>query len=467
VCSTTTTTSRSSGRWFHRVASLGSALGHGAGSAAGKLAKVTGTERWLDGAVETAKRSTARWREQMEHQMEEALTRCDDRKIDMLLDTALERGLANDRLPARRAAGRNLRDATASGDPRRLKGALVAAKRLQATDVPEFEPAVSMYKEVRHLPEGWDVAKMVEQRQRGESKLLVKPDVSGNAALLALVQLMFDRTFRRVYTRDRNGKPVPEQLQVVHVAEVQHEVQWSDYLTRREFIKSELRSRAAGGKVEVPPGFLLANADTECALTEAAATAVADEVRSTVPAGAKPGDLMEVWGPVSEEPVRLRLTSDQTPGSEVRLQESLAAELPGPPLETAINEVWLFHGTKPIAADGITSNDFRLDLAGSSKGSLYGRGIYLAENSSKADEYSKADKKTGLYTMLLCRVTLGQMFYSDAVLPDARACEEACLKGEYHSVLGDRKACRGTFREFAVFDEDQVYPNYIVSYRRS
>lgn len=128
--------------------------------------------------------------------------------------------------------------------------------------------------------------------------------------------------------------------------------------------------------------------------------------------------------------------------------------------------MWLFHGTKHIAADSITSDDFKIDLAGSSKGSLYGRGIYFAENSSKADEYSSADKKTGLFTMLLCRVTLGQMLYNDAVFPDTRRCEEACLKGVYHSVLGDRKACRGTYREFAVFDEDQIYPNYIVSYRR-
>merc|ERR1712094_158231 len=49
---------------------------------------------------------------------------------------------------------------------------------------------------------------------------------------------------------------------------------------------------------------------------------------------------------------------------------------------------------------------------------------------------------------------------------DPRQCEEACLRGKFHSVLGDRRKCRGTFREFVVFDEDQVYANYILAYTR-
>merc|ERR1719356_1380444 len=148
------------------------------------------------------------------------------------------------------------------------------------------------------------------------------------------------------------------------------------------------------------------------------------------------------------------------------LHAAMASALSGPPLDTAANEVWLFHGTKPVAAESITSDDFRLDLAGTSAGTLYGRGIYLAENSTKADEYSNVDQKSGLFSMLLCRATLGRFLYTSEVQPDPRKCEEACLRGGHHSVLGDRKACRGTFREFVVFDEDQVYPNYIVKYKR-
>lgn len=68
--------------------------------------------------------------------------------------------------------------------------------------------------------------------------------------------------------------------------------------------------------------------------------------------------------------------------------------------------------------------------------------------------------------MLLCRVTLGRVVYSDTVETDPRACEDACVKGKFHSILGDRKKCRGTFREFVVFDEEQAYANYILAYRR-
>ena len=40
------------------------------------------------------------------------------------------------------------------------------------------------------------------------------------------------------------------------------------------------------------------------------------------------------------------------------------------------------------------------------------------------------------------------------------------MHGEYHSVLGDREKCRGTFREFMVYDNAQIYPEWIIWYRR-
>jgi len=33
-------------------------------------------------------------------------------------------------------------------------------------------------------------------------------------------------------------------------------------------------------------------------------------------------------------------------------------------------------------------------------------------------------------------------------------------------VLGDRKASVGTYREFVVYGDDQVYPEYLVLYSR-
>ena len=83
-------------------------------------------------------------------------------------------------------------------------------------------------------------------------------------------------------------------------------------------------------------------------------------------------------------------------------------------LEEQVREVYLFHGTKPSAANAICSSDFRLDFAGSHAGTLYGHGLYFAEASSKADEYAAEDQDgiyQGLFCMLLCRVTLGDWIY--------------------------------------------------------
>ena len=66
-------------------------------------------------------------------------------------------------------------------------------------------------------------------------------------------------------------------------------------------------------------------------------------------------------------------------------------------LDEAAGERWLFHGTSGKGVEGITNTDFRLDLAGTGAGLLYGRGIYLAESCMKADEYSvKVDTKLNI-----------------------------------------------------------------------
>lgn len=475
-------TQRSStdGRGFVRLASYGGDLVRSTASMGanlvGEIAKASGQEERLNRSVEFAKdrvdaarRSTARWREQLEHQMEEALASCDEGKTEMLLDSALAAGLLGERAPgvlrraARRAAARGLRDAAQAGDPKRLKGALVAARRLGATDVPEFEPAVTRYREVRRLPEGWDVARMVAERRHGRARLLTRSDVSSNLGLKALVQLLFDRTYRSVDTRDRRGEAMPQRLEVVQVVEVANEDMWVDYLVRREAIREELRASAGSGRA-LPADFRMADAATEGALSEAQALASSPK-EVPIPAGATPGTAIAAESPVTGQALTVFVPEgDGAAAAPMRCM--IEERLPGPPTETTANEVWLFHGTRPVAAAGITMEHFKIDLAGSHAGALYGRGIYVAENCTKADEYSRQDPPTGLYTMLLCRVTLGRLHYTAEVSPDARVCEDACLRGDCHAVLGDRKACRGTFREFCVFDEDQVYPNFIVHYKR-
>lgn len=140
-----------------------------------------------------------------------------------------------------------------------------------------------------------------------------------------------------------------------------------------------------------------------------------------------------------------------------------AAALGG--LDEAANEQWLFHGTTVAAAQGITDSEFRMDLAGSHRGSMYGKAVYLAECSSKADEYSEAGED-GLCRMLLCRATLGSVLVERERHPNAPELELKC-RHRHDSLCGDRWAAVGTFREFVLYDSSQVYPEYIIHYRRA
>ncbi len=172
----------------------------------------------------------------------------------------------------------------------------------------------------------------------------------------------------------------------------------------------------------------------------------------------------------------------------------------------SLNEFYLFHGTKPEAAQAICNSDFRIDLAGTHRGTLYGNGVYLAESCLKSDEYTQAsswdyrDEQTrffkgkiepGWRPLLLCRATLGRVRYTDKrsfAGKELRELVASCVDvnliripgqagggddggfefrdSQYHSVLGDREKTVGTYREFIVYDNDQVLPEYVLWYTR-
>jgi len=130
---------------------------------------------------------------------------------------------------------------------------------------------------------------------------------------------------------------------------------------------------------------------------------------------------------------------------------------------------WLFHGISARAAeDDFGERDFDIAKADAVDGRLYGRGIYLSEWSSCVDRLFVADSISGMRCMLLCRVTLGHALREDALLPDVMHVVYQCTSGPHHSVLGDRKErCPGSAREFVVYDKDQVYPEFLLWYKRS
>merc|ERR1711943_15365 len=81
-------------------------------------------------------------------------------------------------------------------------------------------------------------------------------------------------------------------------------------------------------------------------------------------------------------------------------------------LDSDAHEEFLFHGTNDAAADSITKGDFLVNLAGSNAGTLYGKGVYLADSVSKSDEYTKENAR-GERCILVCRATLGYVNYTD------------------------------------------------------
>merc|ERR1711881_664917 len=97
---------------------------------------------------------------------------------------------------------------------------------------------------------------------------------------------------------------------------------------------------------------------------------------------------------------------------------------------------------------------------------MYGRGAYFTECSSKADEYARDEENgyyKGIFAVLICRVVLGEPYITEDRDTEAAQHYHA---GVSDSTMGDREKSVSTYREFVVYDESQVYPEYCVLYER-
>ncbi|CAE8603801.1 unnamed protein product [Polarella glacialis] len=228
-------------------------------------------------------------------------------------------------------------------------------------------------------------------------------------ALLADVQKMLDATWKKVKTRDRREGCEPKRMVATGVRRVENNVLFQRYLAEVNRIKNK-RSHPC--------------------------TAL-DRLRGGSPSTVSSGG------------------SNITAGG----------------LDRRVNETVLWHGTSPQGAVGIAQNGFDLSRAGSAAGSMYGPGIYLAEASSKSDEYAQDDNGglySGEYCLLICKVVLGEPMCLTAGGNSVHTSIKASMDGgAYDSVLGDREASVGTYREFVVYREEQVYPEFIVLYNRA
>jgi len=146
-------------------------------------------------------------------------------------------------------------------------------------------------------------------------------------------------------------------------------------------------------------------------------------------------------------------------------------------LASDCREYRLFHGTSYQNCLKICALGFRVDYAGTGMtwkkdGSkvgdpLYGRGFYCCDRITKADEYAQANLD-GLFSILICRVIGGNANVVRTNAIDKEALKNSVFNGSHHSVFGDRVTeLKKPFNEFVVYDSHQVYPEYLLLYRRS
>ncbi|XP_069130993.1 protein mono-ADP-ribosyltransferase PARP15-like isoform X2 [Argopecten irradians] len=139
-----------------------------------------------------------------------------------------------------------------------------------------------------------------------------------------------------------------------------------------------------------------------------------------------------------------------------------------------INEHYMFHGTKPDVLQTVLRQG--LDCRMGNENAMFGMGIYGAETSTKADQYTdhKQQRSNGSKKMLLVRMLLGNMFVCNDANPTKYRkppCRKtSCLRdnctnghGHFDSVVGDG---HWLFREFVVYTAEQCYPEYVITYHR-
>mmetsp|Transcript_126016 Transcript_126016/g.251554 ORF Transcript_126016/g.251554 Transcript_126016/m.251554 type:complete len:1282 (+) Transcript_126016:49-3894(+) len=309
---------------------------------------------------------------------------------------------------------RQLQAAVDANDEKKIREAVVFAKQADYTSDEKlaalFDSSIEKLRKLKRLPSGWEVEGLVGDSPAAKMFCVVN---LGDEPVKALFQKIFNDTKASIVTRDRVGA-VPRGYTVEQIISVMNAESWGSYLKRVDVIGEECKKF---------PGASPCSRETWAGWSGAIAT---------------------------------------QPCAEAILQ---AVRLPA--LQANANEFLMFHGTKPEAANLIAQNHF--DMSFACKTGLFGAGLYFAESCSKSDEYVKADKEDR-FPVVMCRVTLGHINYvphkDPTKDPGREKLESSCLTGEYHSVLGDRKKAKGTYREFVVYNHYQVYPHFIVWYKR-
>ena len=167
-----------------------------------------------------------------------------------------------------------------------------------------------------------------------------------------------------------------------------------------------------------------------------------------------------------------------------------------PLLDTSANEYWLFHGCDHRILRVLIEEGY--DPRVSSLDGMFGGGFYLAENSSKSNQYipcpgcernaifrkegCKCKNQADLeFTMVLYRATLGDIHVARQYDERAYRTGETSRRVRrpplrngtnalYDSVMGESKKHGGNrlqYRECILYEPSQAYPEYVIQFKRS
>ena len=172
-------------------------------------------------------------------------------------------------------------------------------------------------------------------------------------------------------------------------------------------------------------------------------------------------------------------------------------------LKKSVNETYLLHGTSPAVLLSLLKNGLNERYSGSNAGTLFGDGVYLAEDVSKTDQYGAPDAsfdtsselhrrlydaehyshEGSVFYVLVCRATLGYPARTQAGGRDAKHMETgepifpigkrelAAVPGAsppfpYHSLIAELGKVIVRYREFIFFNGEHVLPEYLLAYHR-
>jgi hypothetical protein len=126
-----------------------------------------------------------------------------------------------------------------------------------------------------------------------------------------------------------------------------------------------------------------------------------------------------------------------------------------------VRERSLFHGTLPEYVGSICKQNFDFRLSGGQHGTAFGYGNYFAVSAARASNYCMKDEN-GSKHIFMCKVLVGDYTKGNPTLrrPPHKISTSSCYE-MYDSVCDNIK--EPTI--FVVFDNDQAYPDYIITFR--